>query len=134
MMDYSKFRDYNELRDFVIKEGKARNRTEAAKHITKTMPKESYFQTKIIKALKKAYPDSVVEKYSAGAYSTGGIPDILFIHKGRYYGFEVKRPFIGVVSKLQEQAIQRIRKAGGVAEVVCFPEEVLEIIEKTDKE
>lgn len=133
-MDYSRFRDYGELKDFIVSEGKAVNRTEADKYIRTTMPKESYFQAKIIKALKEKYPDSVTEKYAVGAYCSGGMPDVLFIHKGRYYGFEVKRPFIGVLSKLQEQAIKRIRKAGGVAEVVSFPEEVLEIIKKTEKE
>lgn len=47
-----------------------------------------------------------------------------------YFGFEIKRPYLGVVSNIQQDTIKRIREAGGVAEVVCLPEEALEIIEK----
>ena len=43
---------------------------------------------------------------------------------GRFYGFEVKRPFIGVLSKMQEQTIKEIREAGGKAYVVVYPEDV----------
>ena len=57
-----------------------------------------------------------------------GIPDITCIINGRYYGFEVKRPFIGVLSKMQEQTIKQIRKAGGRAEVVTSEKEVAEIL------
>lgn len=128
MIDYSKFESYNDLRKHVISEGKAKNLTDADKYIKQTMPKENYFQNKIIRFLKASYPDSVTKKYAVGAYSQGGMPDILFIHGGRYIGFEVKRPFIGVVSALQEQTIKEIRRAGGVAEVISFPAQAAEII------
>ena len=128
MIDYSKFKSYDALKAYVIKEGKAKNLTEADKYIKRTMPKENYFQNKIIRFLKDSYPDSVTKKYAVGAYSQGGMPDIFFIHKGRYIGFEVKRPFIGVVSALQKQAIEEIRRAGGVAEVISFPAQAAEII------
>lgn len=127
-MDYSKFKNYDALKKHVISEGKAKNLTEADKYIRRTMPKENHFQNKIIKFLKSHYPDSVTKKYAVGAYSQGGMPDILFIHKGRYIGFEVKRPFIGVISALQEQTIKEIRRAGGVAEVISFPEQAEQII------
>lgn len=128
MIDYSKFRSYEELKKHVVSEGKAKNLTEADKYIRRTMPKENHFQNKIIKFLKESYPESVTKKYAVGAYSQGGMPDILFIHGGRYIGFEVKRPFIGVVSALQKQAIEEIRRAGGVAEVISFPAQAAEII------
>ena len=125
---YSKFESYDELKKHVISEGKAKNLTEADKYIRRTMPQESYFQDKIIKFLKASCPESMTKKYAVGAYSQGGMPDILFIHKGRYIGFEVKRPFIGVVSALQKQAIEEIRRAGGVAEVISFPAQAAQII------
>lgn len=134
MIDYSKFKSYDELKKHVISEGKAKNLTEADKYIKRTMPKESYFQDKIIKFLKASYPDSVTKKYAVGAYSQGGMPDILFIHRGRYIGFEVKRPFIGVVSALQKQAIEEIRRAGGVAEVISFPAQAVQIIHLLEME
>ena len=65
---------------------------------------------------------------AAGPYSRQGIPDITCIINGRYYGFEVKRPFIGVLSKMQEQTIKQIRRAGGRAWVVTSEKEVAEIL------
>lgn len=106
------------------------SRHHAEKYLREHLPKESYYQDKIIKFLKATYPDSVCWKEAAGAYSQQGIPDITFIKNGRYFGFEVKRPYIGVLSKIQQQRIKQIIVAGGVAEVVCFPEEVQRIIEK----
>lgn len=103
----------------------------AEKYLTQRLPKESYYQDKIIKFLKKTYPNGECWKEAAGAYSQQGIPDVTFILGGRYFGFEVKRPFFGTVSKIQQQRIERIRAAGGIAEVVCFPEEVQRIVERS---
>lgn len=101
----------------------------AERYLREKLPKESYYQDKIINFLKKEYPQGTVWKEAAGPYSKQGIPDVTFILDGRYYGFEVKRPFLGVLSRIQEQTIKKIRAAGGIAEVVTFPEEVLKIIE-----
>ena len=102
----------------------------AEKYLQDHLPRESYYQDKIIKFLKEAYPEGFAWKEAAGPYSRQGIPDVSFIKDGQYYGFEVKRPFMGVLSKIQEQTIKRIRAAGGIAEVVTFPEEVKKIIEE----
>ena len=103
----------------------------AERFLREKLPKESYYQDKIIRFLKANYPDGVCWKEAAGAYSQRGIPDITFILNGRYYGFEVKRPYIGVLSAIQEQRIKQIRAAGGIAEVVVFPEEVQKIVEES---
>ena len=105
-------------------------RKHAEKYLHEHLPKESYYQDKILKFLNKNYPSSFAWKAAAGAYSRQGIPDICFIKDGQYYGFEVKRPYIGVLSKIQEQTMKRIREAGGVAAAVCFPEDVQKIIEQ----
>ena len=102
----------------------------AEKYLREHLPKESYYQDKIKKFLESTYPESFSWKEAAGPYSRQGIPDVSFVKDGRYYGFEVKRPFIGVLSKIQEQTIKRIRAAGGIAEVVTFPEDVRKIIEE----
>lgn len=102
---------------------------QAVKYLHDKLPKESYYQDKIIYFLKNTYPKGVVWKEAAGPYSKQGIPDVTFILDGRYYGFEVKRPFLGVLSRIQEQTIKKIREAGGIAEVVTFPEEVMKIVE-----
>lgn len=102
---------------------------QAEKYLREHLPRESYYQDKIIKFLNEAYPEGFAWKEAAGPYSRQGIPDVSFIKDGQYYGFEVKRPFMGVLSKIQEQTIKRIRAAGGIAEVVTFTEDVLKIVE-----
>lgn len=106
----------------------------AEKYLREHLPKEPYYQDKIKKFLESTYPEAFTWKEAAGPYSRQGIPDVSFVKDGRYYGFEVKRPFIGVLSKIQEQTIKRIRAAGGIAEVVTFPEEVRKIVEGTRNE
>ena len=86
-------------------------REAADKFIREKMPKESYFQKKILDWIKDNAPNAIAWKEAAGPYSRQGIPDITCIINGRYYGFEVKRPFIVVLSKMQEQTIKQIRKA-----------------------
>ena len=105
--------------------------TEQAKqYIRKNLPKESYYQDKIIKHINALIPSAFVWKAAAGAYSRQGIPDVCAVINGRYYGFEVKRPLIGVLSAIQEQTIRQIKAAGGRAYVVSFPAEVTEILKK----
>lgn len=107
---------------------------EAEKYLREHLPKESYYQNKIIRHIKELIPSAFVWKAAAGPYSRGGIPDICAIVNGQYFGFEVKRPFIGVLSEIQKQTIKQIQNAGGKAYVVTYPEEVTEILEKEKKE
>ena len=107
-----------------------RTTTEAEKYLRAHLPKESYYQDKIIKHIKEILPSSFVWKAAAGPYSRQGIPDVCTVVNGRYYGFEVKRPFIGVLSKIQERTIMQIRAAGGKAYVVTYPAEVTRILQK----
>lgn len=93
----------------------------------KDIPKERYFQDKIIKYL-KSLPNCFVWKAQQGAYCRSGIPDICCIIGGRFYGFEVKRPWVGKLSPIQKKTIEDIKKADGRAYVVCFVEEVEEIL------
>ena len=102
----------------------------AEMYLQEHLPRESYYQKKIMEFLKKNYPTAFVWKAAAGAYTQQGIPDVCAVIDGRYYGFEVKRPYYGVLSKMQEQTLEKIRIAGGVAEVVTFPEEVQAIVEE----
>ena len=90
--------------------------------------KESWYQARIITWLKTNYPDAFVWKAAAGPYSRGGIPDICAIIAGHFFGFEVKRPEVGRLSKIQEQTIKEINAAGGTAAVVSYPEQVEKII------
>lgn len=90
--------------------------------------KESYYQTKILRWLKSTYPAAFIWKAAAGPYSQGGIPDICAIIDGHFYGFEVKRPEGGRLSRLQELTIEKINTAGGTAAVVSYPADCERII------
>ena len=132
-IDFEKYKTIDELIDYVS-QTKGCNRTTARKWCIDNVPEESHFQKKILDYLNERYPESFARKITQGAYSQGGTPDILFIYKGRYIGFEVKRPFFGITSKLQEQTIKQIRRAGGVAEVVTYVSEVEKIMNTLEQE
>lgn len=102
----------------------------AEKYLQENVPKESVYQKKIIDYVKKAYPDAFVWKEAAGEYSRQGIPDVSAIIDGRYFGFEVKRPYFGKLSVIQEQTIKRIRQAGGIAGVCIFPEDAERLMQE----
>ena len=90
--------------------------------------KESWYQAKIIRWLKETYPQAFVWKAAAGPYSRCGIPDVCMVLDGQFYGFEVKRPEVGLLSKIQEQTIRAINAAGGIVGVVSYPEDVERIL------
>lgn len=115
-------RSFMEVRGF-------RTKKEAIAALRKEIKKESYYQDKIKKALKAKYPRAFVVKISLSMYSQAGIPDIMMIYCGHYFGFEVKRPVVGVPSKLQEETIRKITAAGGTALFVRWPEEAIQAVE-----
>ena len=132
MIDFEQFRTKAEVIKYLktTKDISCRTTTEAEKYLRAHLPKESYYQDKIIKHIRELFPSAFVWKAAAGAYSRQGIPDVCAVINGRYYGFEVKRPLIGVLSAIQEQTIRQIKAAGGRAYVVSFPAEVTEILKK----
>ena len=86
--------DENEfIRSFMEARG-LRTKKEAMAALRKEIKKESYYQDKIKKALKAKYPRAFVAKISLSMYSQAGIPDIMMIYCGHYFGFEVKRPVV----------------------------------------
>lgn len=127
MIDWEKFSTEAEAVDH-IKAEKGFSSAQARKYIREHLPRESYYQDKIIKHLKALLPSAFVWKQAQGAYSRRGIPDVSAIINGRYYGFEIKRPLIGELKPIQEQAIKKIRRAGGRAYVVSYVSEVTEIL------
>lgn len=106
-----------------------RTKKEALAILRKEIKKEPYYQDKIKIALKTKYPKSYIAKISQSMYSQAGIPDIMMIYCGHYFGFEVKRPVVGVPSKLQEETIRKINAAGGTALFVRWPEEAIQAVE-----
>lgn len=96
--------------------------------LRKALPLEAEYQAEIITSLKKAYPQADVWKEAAGPYSQKGRPDVSALVNGHFFGFEVKRPYVGVLSDIQAATIKRIRRAGGTAEVVSFGFEAVRIV------
>ena len=118
---YEKNFDENEFVRSFMERKQISTKKQALAELRKLIKKEGYYQTKIKEALMKRYPDAFVAKISQGAYSQAGIPDVMFIKDGHYFGFEVKRPVVGIRSKLQEQTARMIQAAGGTAAFVCWP-------------
>jgi len=104
--------------------------TQAKQYIRKNLPKESYYQTKIMKRIRELFPTAFVWKAAAGAYGRKGIPDVCAIINGKYYGFEVKRPLLGVLSEIQKKTIEQIKDAGGKAYVVTYEDEIDRILRR----
>lgn len=97
------------------------------------LPEESYYQTEVMEYIRDNYPGSFIWKAAAGPYSRQGIPDVCAVIEGHFFGFEIKRPFIGRLSKIQERTILEIQKAGGTAAVVSFWHQAKEVIEKYER-
>ena len=98
------------------------------KNVTERSGKCQNFQKRA--TIRQNYPDAFVWKAQAGPYCRRGIPDICCIIGGHFFGFEVKRPEVGRLSKIQEQTILEINRAGGTALVVSYPEQVKEAVDK----
>jgi len=93
-----------------------------------TLPLEQAYQAEVIEYI-KSIPGAFVWKAAAGPYSRQGIPDVCAIIDGHFFGFEIKRPYIGATTKIQQQTLQQIERAGGTAAVISFREQAREVIE-----
>lgn len=93
------------------------------------LPLEQSYQTEVIEYI-KTIPGAFVWKATAGPYSRQGIPDVCAVIDGHFFGFEIKRPYIGIATKIQEQTLRQIKEAGGTAAVISFREQAKEVIDK----
>lgn len=118
-----------ELKKQLLADGKCKNTKEFKQWFQKNVPLESALQKKILNYLKKR-EDCVCWKVHNGMYCQGGVPDIICIKEGMFYGFEVKRPWVGKPSALQLNMKRAIERVGGTMAMVSWVEEVKEILEK----
>lgn len=130
---YEKDFDENAFVKSFMERKQITTKRKALSELRKLIKKEGYYQSEIKETLKKKYPDAFVVKISQGAYSEGGIPDVLMIKDGHYFGFEVKRPVVGIRSKLQEETVRKIQATGGTAAFVRWPEEAIREVEEYEK-
>lgn len=121
------YRRFKSLGDYVAKiaEEKKVSRTEAKKIAYREIPLEKAYQTKILEALRREFPDGRFRKVAQGFGSVSGEPDLDGVLGGKYIAIEVKRPLVGDPTELQKKAVRQIRQAGGCAMIASYPDEVV---------
>lgn len=89
---------------------------------------------KIIETDIKNYLDKLPKcwyfKVHGGPFQIPGIPDIVGCYWGLFFGFEVKKDKKQKPSRIQAFIMQKIRKAGGIAEVVYSVHQVKTILQE----
>lgn len=89
--------------------------------------RESRLSRKIIDALE--FEGHFCFKVHGSEMMMAGLPDIIVCARGRYIGLEVKLPETRSNTSLRQDYVHgKIREAGGVAQVVCSPQEALDVV------
>lgn len=89
--------------------------------------RESRLSRKIIDALE--FQGHFCFKVHGSEHMMAGLPDIIVCAQGLYIGLEVKLPETRTnTSPRQDYVHGKIRAAGGVAEVVCSPDEAVAVV------
>lgn len=132
MKIFENFSTLSELHAHLKAEGITPNMDETRKWAAANIPKESYFQRKILEYLRGLVKSHRIEGYvwkdAASLYQGRGFPDVNIITGGKYFGFEVKRPILGQPSDLQKVTAAQLRAGGGVVEFVSYVSEVEAIL------
>lgn len=97
---------------------------------------ETVLTHRIVQTIQQAYPDAWVFKVHGSPYQQAGVPDLLVVVVGRLVGLEVKCPRPGEsddhargrATPLQLEQLDRLRRAGAVADVILTPQEALDVI------
>ena len=92
--------------------------------------RESSIQDDILEYLKSVGAYAI--KVHVGSYQTQGTPDVLCCYKGRFIGFELKKPGESA-SELQKYRIEQIQRAEGYAYVADSVEQVKEVLYDIDR-
>ena len=96
------------------------------------MPREASVDRQVKAVLKRRKAWSV--KYHGDRWGRGGVPDHLACYRGRFLALESKQPGREKeLRPLQVVELERIRQAGGVAEVVSSGEQVERILDGMDR-
>lgn len=73
-----------------------------------------------------------VNVHGGSTFMLAGLPDIIGCYNGRFVAFEVKRTG-GKLTALQAAFLDKIRTAGGIAQVVYSRENVIFTLNKLDR-
>ena len=117
-----------QLCEMVINDGLAADKTEAMKYIRRKVPQESWYQERIMWEIRKRAASegrkAIVWKAAQGAYSRGGVSDVLALVDGVFIAVEVKRPLFGETSQLQARFIASVMEAGGTGGVAIYTDDL----------
>ena len=131
-MKFEQFETMKDLYEHLKNNGIVANYKEAERWAYENVPKEKYFQARILEYLRDLIKSGAIQghvwKDQAGPYQSGGIPDVNIVTGGKYFGFEVKRPFLGKPSALQIKTAKDLQSGGGVVEFVSYVSEVEKIL------
>lgn len=94
--------------------------------------KEKRIQDQIRKRIKEKWPNAWFFKVHGGPYQPAGIPDLVGCINGLFFSFEVKQPK-KKATLIQLVTREKIRKAGGISEVVYSADQVEGIIHEAFK-
>ncbi len=72
-------------------------------------------------------------KIHGSVFQMAGIPDLIGCYRGRFIGFEVKRPGLGA-TLIQQYVMGRITAAGGVTAVIHSIEEAVPYLDRIDED
>ncbi len=89
---------------------------------------EAVLTKRILKALRGK--GGFWTKIHGGAYQATGLPDIIGVYEGCFYGLEVKTPKGGQPTARQALVLRLIKSAGGVSGVVRDPQDALKLLSK----
>jgi hypothetical protein len=91
------------------------------------MTSEKAVLSKIVTYL-KTRPETWVFKTHGSPMQVAGVPDLIGVCQGRFFGLEVKRPD-GKATPLQEAVMRKIQAAGGLVGVVRSVEDAAETLD-----
>jgi len=93
---------------------------------------ESRLSRRIMEALRGE--DAFVFKVWGSDHTMVGLPDLVGCYRGKFFALETKMPDKRKnTSVKQDYVMDLIRRAGGISQVVCSPEEALNILRDLDK-
>lgn len=133
------FDNVKDLKEFCVANRICDKQMSADRAAREVIPQESYYQTKIIKEIKKWAEMGVIDKNAyvwkqqAGQFAQTGLPDIALITKlkdghGQIFFFEIKRPLLGRLTEAQQHMIENLTMAGAVASVAVYPDDVYDVL------
>lgn len=93
-------------------------RREAVRKLDRNIKGVQHFTDNVARKIRIHYPDSYV--------TTPEKDEVHCIIDGHYYLFVIIRPHVGCVTKKQKALLERVKRSGGTAAAVTYPNEAVD--------